>query len=121
MGGNPSTLSLEGGEREFYRNEIMRQEKKLQRADEVINQLSGGGKARTRKPKRQSTVTFKKGALHRQLGYTGHESLNAVMRRIKKSDIGTTVFLPAPINKPKKITRLLKERAVFGLNLQGLR
>ena len=65
------------------------------------------------------TVRFKEGALHRQLGYKGDKSLNAVMRKIKKSEIGETVMLPAPINKKFKITKLLHQRAVLGLNLQG--
>jgi len=64
-------------------------------------------------------VRFKEGALHRQLGYSGEKSLNAVMRKIKKSEIGDVVMLPAPVSKKMKITKLLKKRAVFGLSLQG--
>ncbi len=69
---------------------------------------------------KKQTVKFNKGALHRQLKYSGTESLNAVMEKIKNSTIGQIVMLPSPINKKRKVTKLLKERAVFGLNLQGL-
>ena len=64
-------------------------------------------------------IKFKEGALHRQLGYKGEKSLNAVMRKIKASKIGSEVMLPAPVSKKMKITKLLHQRAVLGLNLQG--
>ena len=44
-------------------------------------------------------VKFKEGALHKQLGYKGDKSLNAVMRKIKKSEIGDEVCFPIQSTK----------------------
>ena len=74
---------------------------------------------KNKKTGKTEKVRFKEGALHKQLGYNGDKSLNAVMRKIKASEIGETVMLPSPVSKKMKITKLLHSRAVFGLNLQG--
>jgi len=78
----------------------------------------GTAKFTNRKTGKTQTVKFNKGALHRQLKYSGTQSLNDVMQKIKDSAVGQEVMLPAPINEKRKVTKLLKERAVFGLNLQ---
>jgi len=68
------------------------------------------------------TIKFKKGALHRQLGVPENKTIGVSnMQKIKRAKIGSTVRIPTSTRKNKefKVTKLLKERAVFGLNISG--
>jgi hypothetical protein len=55
---------------------------------------------------------IKKGALHRQLGYDPHHHLPlGLLREIEAADIGARV-------RGRKITRLMKRRVNFALNVR---
>ena len=62
-------------------------------------------------------ITFKKGALHKQLKVPLDEDIgNFNLRKIKKGEVGDMVKVKG---KMFKITSLMKKRATFGLTLQG--
>ncbi len=60
----------------------------------------------------QATKESKKGALHRQLGYSPNEMIpQGLLHDIATANIGTRV-------RGYTVTRLLKQRAVFAVNAQ---
>jgi hypothetical protein len=62
-------------------------------------------------------ITFKKGALHRQLKVPEDEDIGTSnLRKIARSDVGASVVIKG---KTFKVTPLMKKRAVFGLNISG--
>jgi hypothetical protein len=62
-------------------------------------------------------ITYKKGALHRQLKIPEDQNIGvANLRKISKSEIGNEVKIKG---KTFKVTPLMKKRAVFGLNISG--
>ena len=65
-------------------------------------------------------IKFKRGALHRQLSVPLKNKIGiGNMRRIAKAPIGSTVKITTSIKPlfPFKVTKLMKQRAVFGLNI----
>jgi len=66
------------------------------------------------------TITFIKGALHRQLSVPLKNKIGiGNMRRIVKAPIGSTVKINTSTKPsfPFKVTPLMKRRAQFGLNI----
>jgi hypothetical protein len=60
-------------------------------------------------------IKMKKGALHKQLGYDEDEKIPAgIIKKIVDSEIGSTVKVKG---EDKKVTSLLKHRAVLAQNL----
>tara|TARA_R110000822_G_scaffold172968_2_gene312545 strand:+ start:6692 stop:6937 length:246 start_codon:yes stop_codon:yes gene_type:complete len=64
---------------------------------------------------KEEKVRFKKGALHRQLGYAEDKTIpRNVFTRIQKAKEGTTLKING---KDRKITTLMKRRVNFALVL----
>ena len=67
-------------------------------------------------------IMFNKGSLHRQLKVPENKTIGVTnLRKIKRAKVGSTVRIPTSTraNKEFKVTKLMKERAVFGLNISG--
>jgi len=67
-------------------------------------------------------ITFKKDALHRQLGVPDDKTIGiGNLRKIKRANVGDTVRITTSSRKNKdfNVTALMKKRATFGLNLSG--
>ena len=62
-------------------------------------------------------ITFKKGALHKQLKVPLDEDIGIPnLRKIARSEVGGEVMIKG---KKFKVSNLMKKRAVFGLNIGG--
>jgi hypothetical protein len=68
------------------------------------------------------TIKFKKDSLHKMLAVPEDRNIGlGNMRKIAKAKIGDKVTISTSTRKNKvyKVTKLMKRRAQFGLNLQG--
>jgi len=70
----------------------------------------------------ETVSRHKKGSLHRILGVPPKEKIPyTLLEKIRNTPIGTTIDNPVQSGKDKiKVTKLVKQRAVWGLNLKRI-
>lgn len=71
---------------------------------------------------KKTTKQHKKGSLHKMLGVSQSDPIPyTFLEKIRKTPIGETIINPVKTGKDTiKVTKLVKQRAVWGLNLKRI-